>query len=142
MFKITLRALFAWRGSSNKFAYSRHDVNSEETECVFAEIHLPKTKPFIIGTLYRPPQDQNFLTRFEDIITELRSDLDTVILSDFNICLQNTKHALYENYKNVLHLFDFTQLIGNPSRISDKGSSLIDHILVNNREKFVQFGTV
>ena len=128
---------------NNKFAFSKQDLkNSENIESVWAEIYLPKTKPFTVGVVYRPPNDLKFLYNFEESLKCLRSDLDNIILGDFNICMKNKKDQLYEGYKDILNLYDLTQLISNATRVTENTSTLIDHILVNNNDKFVQSGTI
>ena len=89
-----------------------------------------------------PPNDLKFLDNFEESLKCLRSDLDNIILGDFNICMKNKKDQLYEGYKDILNLYDLTQLISNATRVTENTSTLIDHILVNNNDKFVQSGTI
>ena len=56
--------------------------------------------------------------------------------------MKNKKDQLYEGYKDILNLYDLTQLISNATRVTENTSTLIDHILVNNNDKFVQSGTI
>ena len=63
------------------------------------------------------------------------------ILGDINICAIH-KHSLYKKYFNVLNLFNLTQLINTPTRVTDKSSSALDHIITNSMEKICQFGTL
>ena len=64
-----------------------------EIENVFFEILLPNTKPIVVGIIYRPPSQSEFL----EIINTHFNTLDTnngeiYILGDFNInfCLNNS----------------------------------------------------
>ncbi len=34
----------------------RHELRNNDIECLVGEVFLPKTKPFLIGTFYRPPK--------------------------------------------------------------------------------------
>ena len=80
--------------------YIRNDINFDfkpffppEIENVFFEILLPNTKPIVVGIIYRPPSQSEFL----EIINTHFNTLDTnngeiYILGDFNInfCLNNS----------------------------------------------------
>ena len=48
---------------------------------------LPKTKPILVGVVYRPPDKSDFLEQFPDaIINSINLDNQVVyILGDFNI---------------------------------------------------------
>ena len=92
---------------NNKFASSKQELkNSEHNQSVPAEIYLPKTKQFTVGVVYRLPNDHTFLRNFEERLKCLRSDLDNIILGDFNICMKNKQDQLYEGYKGILNLYD------------------------------------
>ena len=106
------------------------------------ELLLPKTKPIIIGTVYRPPKQSDFLSNFEEILTHLRSDCEIVILGDFNICCLQRSSSSCKSYTNLLKLFDLEQIIAEPTRVTPTSSSLLDYILCNNKEKLCQSGTM
>ena len=55
----------------------RSDLQRDSDEMIFVELLLPKTKPIIIGSVYRPPKQNDFLSNFEEILTYLRSDCDS-----------------------------------------------------------------
>ena len=59
------------------------DIQTEDKTLWF-ELLLPKTKSVIIGTVYKPPKQEDFLDNFENILSKLRSDCKTIILGDFN----------------------------------------------------------
>ena len=103
---------------------------------------LPKTKPIIIGTVFRPPKQNDFLNNFEEILTNLRSDCETMLLGDFNICILQKSNSIFKAYANISKLFDLDQIITEPTRITDTTTSLLDHILCNNKEKNCQSGTI
>ena len=82
---------------NNKFAFSKQELeNSDNNESVWAEIYFPKTKPFTVGVVYRPPNDHQYLENFDECLKCLRSDTDNIVLGDFNICMQKQKRpAVY-----------------------------------------------
>ena len=205
---------------------------------IIVELLVRKTKPIIIGTVYRPPKQNDFLNNFEEILTNLRSDCETLLLGDLNICyLQRSSSSficylqisssifhllftdikqyfsfaiyrdqavlsfaiyryqavfficylqisssifhllftdikqyfsfaiyrdqavfficylqisssificylqrsssIFKAYANILKRFDLDQIITEPTRITDTTTSLLDHILCNNKEKSV-----
>ena len=75
-------------------------------------------------------------------MTHLRSDCEIFILGDFNICWSQRSSSILKLYTNLLKLFDLEQIIAEPTRITPTSSSLIDHILCNNKEKVCQSGTM
>ena len=65
-----------------------------------------------------------------------------IVLGDFNICLLNKEKRIYDTNMSVLNMFGSEQIIDEQTRLSQRTSSLIDHILCNNKEKIVQSGTI
>ena len=59
-------------------------VFPHEIESVFFEILLPNSKPITVGTIYRPPNQSNFL----EVLNENMNKIDSIsneiyILGDF-----------------------------------------------------------
>jgi len=128
----------------NNLAFNcRPDLNDENVEALWIELLLPRTKPIIIGVCYRPPKDNDFLDRFEKIISLIRSDCEVMVLGDFNInILANKSYSLLKKYLDMLNMFYLKHLISEPTRISSTCSSAIDHIFCNNTNKISQSGTI
>ena len=80
----------------NDISFSvRGDVSSE-VENIFLDILLPKTKPILIGILYRPPDQSKFLDNLSTSISQTCSfnEQEVYILGDLNINLINSqKHS-------------------------------------------------
>ena len=127
----------------NDFAFNpRPDLHDDRIEAIWFDLLLPKSKPITIGVCYRPPdEDVNFWNHFESCISHIRSDCEIMILGDINVNFLKQKCSLFKNYKNILDLFNFKQLIKDPTRITDTSSTLIDHIICNNQNKICQSGT-
>ena len=47
-------------------AYNYRDNFCKNTESIFSDIFLPKTKPIVIGILYRPPDKNDFVKNLEE----------------------------------------------------------------------------
>ena len=62
------------------------------------DILLPKTKPIFVGIIYKPPNNINFLERFNKHLDDINLDNEILLLGDFNInLLYNGKYILKEN---------------------------------------------
>ena len=63
-----------------------------------------KTKPIVIGTIYRPPKMSDFIDKFENVLCQLKSDTETIILGDFNICMKKNNNSLGVSFTNIMQL--------------------------------------
>ena len=59
----------------NDLSYNILSVFPREIESVFFEILLPNSKPITVGTIYRPPNQSNFL----EVINESMNRIDLVM---------------------------------------------------------------
>jgi hypothetical protein len=129
----------------NNIAFNpREDLRSEDNENVWIEVLLPKTKPIIVGTCYRPPKQcyHDFLNSLEQSLAKTEYDSEKIVLGDFNISFGHKSTAIFKNYSNVLSIFNMTQLIDSPTRVTDHSSTILDHILCNKNERICQSGTI
>ena len=55
---------------------------------IFFELLLPNTKPIVVGTVYRPPNQTNFMEILNESLSKADTNgVETYILGDFNINL-------------------------------------------------------
>ena len=130
---------------NNDYAFNtRTDLTSNDTEAIWAELLLPKSKPILIGTVYRPPNQKDFVDKFQETMNKLEPEQETVILGDFNFCLLNKKsnNPIVNNFTNIMQLFNFSQVINVPTRVTQISSSLINLILVNRQENIIGSGVL
>ena len=120
----------------------RTDLQSDNTETIWIDILLPKTKPILIGTVYRPPKDNDFFEYFEEQLNKIIPGCEIYILGDFNICFMHKLSVLYKKYQNCLNMFNLKQIIDEPTRVTCSSKTLIDHIVVNSEEKISQSGVL
>ena len=45
----------------------RHDLDNDNLEAVWIDVLLPKSKPILIGAVYRPPDQRNFIEILENV---------------------------------------------------------------------------
>ena len=124
-------------------SYNIREKFSDEIESIVLDIMLPKTKPILIGVVYRPPDKMDFLEHFSEAIvnSENFDNQEVYILGDFNINVRNNCH-LAKSYKEICSLHGLKQIIDSFTRICEKTSTLIDHILTNSTENILQSGVL
>merc|ERR1712002_780136 len=110
-------------------------------EDIWLELLLPKSKPIVIGTCYRTPKNNKIIDCLESTMSKLQPDCETIILGDFNICLLNNSD-FKNRYMDTLNSYNFTQLIEEPTRVTQNTITLIDHIHSNSTDKICQSGVI
>ena len=109
----------------------RTDLEHESLECLWLEIKPVKSKSFLVGNIYRPPNSTvQWNTIFEDCIENvLREDKEIYLMGDIN------KDLLNSQIKNVwteyIVSFGLTQLVSEATRVTSNSKTLIDHIYSN-----------
>ena len=117
---------------------------------------LPNTKPIIVGTIYLPLDQTNFMEIFNENLRKVDTkNVETYILGDFNINLWQNGHYVFQkhnllschsvpndvkNYFDFCTMFGLKQLIESPTRITCSSSSIIDHILASFPDRVTQQG--
>ena len=100
---------------NNSVAYTeRSDLRNPNLEAVWLELLLPKTKPILLGGVYRPPSQSNFIEEFEKTLSDTRLDCETIILGDINICMLDAgknMSSLACRYSNILQNFGLEQIV-------------------------------
>ena len=112
-------------------AKRRIDLEINDIACNWLEITVGKSKPFLIGNMYRPPDSKvEFIDRFENFIDNVSGEgKGFILLGDFN------KNLLYEykdiEWENFTTSLGFSQLKCDLTRVTETSSTLIDHIYTN-----------
>ena len=115
----------------------RDDLVQEDVEAVCLEIIKPKSKPVLIASAYWPPNSQiEFLDKIEVLFQNLDNDnKELIIVGDLNCdFLSNNLSNHTKRFNDIVNIFQLTQLINQPTRITEKTASLLDVALVNNPE--------
>ena len=126
----------------------RHDIDSGDNECLWIELNRTKCRPTLICCAYRAPEANfsEFISNLYNGMSSINLDkCDLVLLGDLNVnmlphsnCSKKDKQELLK----FLRTLDFSQLIKDLSRVTDKSRTLIDVILVNNKHRIVDSGVV
>ena len=121
---------------------SKQNVNlhDNDVEAIFVEINLPKTKPMLIGSIYRPPDcTVDFLDKLDDMFQKCNIPYDDVyILGDFNLDISKTG-----NLRKVTSLANnshMKQIINDFTRITETSKTKIDLIFVSKPELVISSG--
>ena len=115
----------------------------EHIESVCLEIIKPKSKPFLINTVYRPPRSNaNFMDELENYLHTLDDqDKELILTGDLNCdpsfpVLQSQSRQLLD----ILELFQMKQVVADATRITSDTSSLLDIIATNRPDKVKESG--
>ena len=119
------------------------DLNIDELENLCIEIHKPNSKPFIVVNWYRPPNSPiiGLFSHLENLIARLDlTNLEFFLLGDRNVDMASTNYDDVRQLTNIADIYGLHQLISDPTRITDKSSTLIDLIFTNCPERVVCSG--
>ncbi|XP_050512846.1 uncharacterized protein LOC126888543 [Diabrotica virgifera virgifera] len=85
----------------------------------------------IMGIIYRPPgsSHREFLDYFEDLLPQFYAQSGKIVfLGDFNIDQLDVNFSYTSQLNNIFESFDIKQLVNEPTRVTDRTSTLIDLI--------------
>ena len=144
----------------SSIAYGQKDSFSSNTESIFIDIFLPKSKPILQGILYRPPDKSNYVKHINNVFTEtvVLDKQECYLLGDLYISLILDEKEIFSNksyrsngqnlppltkgYLDFCFSFSLEQLISIPAMVNSKTATLIDHILTNSSQKLSQCGVI
>ena len=111
----------------------RPELEISNIETLWTEVTLTKIKPFLICTLYRPPSaTSEWIDLLEEELSVAQTTgVEMIIMGDVNIDFQACSN---NKWLNLMQLFDLTQLVTKPTRITPYSSTLIDHVYKTNPE--------
>ena len=126
----------------------RNELTVDELEGIWIDILLPKTKPILIGCIYKPPDQKNFNDLLNCTLSSCVTQ-ETYILGDSNYDLKvspSTDHKV-KKYLHTLSSNGFEQIIKDISRFGrnstgERTETFIDHILCNDTSKLCQSGVI
>ena len=112
----------------------RSDLEHKDIECIWVEIKPAKSRPFLIGNIYRPPNSTvQWNEYFEDFIENvLQEEKEIYLLGDINRNLLDSQ--IKRVWNDYMEPFGLNQFVSEPTRVTSESRSLIDHIYSNSPE--------
>ncbi|CAH1245976.1 ANTXR1 [Branchiostoma lanceolatum] len=118
----------------------RNDLCVDGLEALWIELTPPKSKHLLLCCAYRPPNDNNFFTAFRQSLEKASdTNLEVTIMGDLNCNLLQDKGPS-EDLTFLCDLHDLTNLITEPTRVTENSSTLLDVILTSNPSKYSKSG--
>ena len=115
----------------NDIPYSRiYDIENNDLESIFIEITYPRSKPYVVGLVYRPPSsNQKWIDSFKTQIGYISDKYkEFYLVGDFNLNFNPLKGFTNSKWTNFLLKVGLTQIVNTPTRVSKSSSTIIDHI--------------
>ena len=113
---------------------------------VWVDKNLPKTKPIIVGICYHPPKKVDFFNVMEDscLTCDRFVDYECKIMGDFNVDYKNinSDSQLHVSLKHYMNMFDLSQILSHPTRITGTNVTVLDLILVSDLVKILNSGVL
>lgn len=106
-------------------------MRASESLCI--DVKLSRRKRAYILLVYRPPNSNKeaFISSFEDTINAFNKEDYLFILGDMNIDLLSTDHCPFrKRYMDIIHAYDFLQVVSSPTRMGNMKNSLLDHLII------------
>ena len=86
----------------NDLSYNVQSYFPKDIENIFFELLLPNTKPIVVGTIYRPPNQTNFMEIFHENLSKVdTNNVEIYILGDFNINLWQNDHYVFQKQSKI-----------------------------------------
>ena len=121
------------------------DLVSPNLEMLCVEINKKFSRPFLISTWYRPPNSEvDLFNNFELFLLKCdMEDKEMILMGNLNCDL---KRSLPDQHTSKLlslcSLYELTQVISEPTRITESTSTLIDLTLTNTPEHILSSGVI
>lgn len=111
----------------------RPELEISKIETIWSELELPNAKPFLVCSVYRPPSaHSNWIDLFEEELSIAQATgLEFILMGDFNIDINPCTN---NKWLHLQQLFDLSQLVSEPTRVTQTTSTTIDHIYTSNPE--------
>ena len=122
----------------------RPDLVPNDLEAVSLEVKQANSQSFIISSVYRPPNSKTeVFLKIERLIQLIDNENKEVyILGDLNINLLGPILSTGKKLQEIMELYQLTQIINDPTRITEYTKSLIDVCITSSPEKIISSGVI
>lgn len=123
----------------------RTDLMPEQLECIVIELFKPNSVSIFISTWYRPPNSPvELFDNFEFILEEIdATNSEIYILGDLNCDFKSeNSDCCTKRLRELCELFNLSQLINEPTRVTSNSESLIDLCLTSALDNISAQGVI
>ena len=121
-------------------------IDSDGVETVWLEIRFPNNSKLLISSLYRPPNVElkDLSPKLECLLDHSsRENIETMLLGDLNYDVTTKKRSSdTKELCKLFNIYQFTQLIKSPTRITQLTSTTLDLIFTTSTEKIRNSGVL
>ena len=110
------------------------DVTTNSFESCWVEIDMKSSKPVILGVVYLPNKNSDFLDELDETLYQIETDdKEYIIVGDFNLNVFDPKDK--EKINDFCYDHQLSQLVEKPTRVTENSSTCIDLIFSSHPEK-------
>lgn len=128
----------------------RTDIEKLDKEIEHLWLEIPgqnKHSKLLIGVIYRSNKfftANEWIDRFENLLSKIKiiCDFPVLISGDFNINMLDSEKREVKEFQSTLTQFNLDQLINNPTRTTEKSSTLIDLIITDQKNIVKESGVL
>ena len=83
----------------------RNDLEHKNLKSIWVDLILPKSKPILIGTCYRPPEQRDFYSFLQESCDSISIEQECRVLGDFNtdVSSKSVKNHLMKSLKSLCY---------------------------------------
>ena len=103
---------------NTNFSKNANFLDPDVIESLFLKILVPHIKNFIVGCVYRPPNQKTtmFIEKFNNILSLISKDKHCYVMGDFNLYfVQYNHHVPRKEFIDSFFSHAFIPLISNPT---------------------------
>lgn len=134
---------------SEKFeACKPEEWEQNDIEAVWVKLCLKRSRPIVVGSIYRPPRNgkdieatEAVLRYLDELQKEFRSMKEIHIFGDMN-CNMHKKSALSSLINDICSTLGASQIIKSSTRESSHSSTLIDLIITTAENSIKDIGVI
>jgi hypothetical protein len=108
--------------------FERKDLNRANLEAVCNEVNKPSAASFIVGTIYRlPGASVDSFSNIEQLIKLIDDEnKEFYMFGDLNANMFDVSNNATKNLNSIIELYQLTQTISSPTRVTMTTSTLLD----------------
>ena len=131
---------------NNSISYRNlNHITPENLEAICIEVYKPYTRPFVIATLYRPPNcSVDVFSKIENLFDNLDSEQkEMYLLGDLNCNMLDSSSHVTKRLTSLVEMYQHSQIITKPTRLTQTTASLLDVCgITSNSENVVSADVV